>query len=138
MIIVKITRMGNAKQGMADCLHRIAPRVELGIMAAGQVLLEESRKVVPEDTGILRDSAGCRQISFGLTTRARVFYGPQGVKVTLYSHKEEKMVTREPYYYAAAVHEKPATHDAGKKDHYLSDVCLTKRVEMRAALRAAL
>jgi hypothetical protein len=136
MIRVRITRKGVALWGMQACIRRIAPRVQIGIMAAGQVLLEESRKLVPVDTKALIESSGVRKIDSGIFTKARVFYGRFGDRRVAVD-KHGRLVTREPYWYAAAVHQVDAHHDVGQW-RYLIDPRDAKRNEMRAALLQAI
>lgn len=103
MIRAKVTRSKTLK---STAMARIAPRIQAGLMAMGEVLLEASRKLVPRDTEALYMDGHVRIEGSGFGSIAVVGYGTIGREIPgLWSLHEERLVTRIPAQYAEWVHE---------------------------------
>jgi hypothetical protein len=136
MISVKVSKLGTLASKMAEVKKRIGQRLEQGLLAAGDVLLDESLKQVPRDTGTLASTGDSRIIGSLMNAQAIVGYAPATFEpIFIYSPAERKMVWRDPRKYALMQHE---THETQKD--YLRKPALSKNVqaEMVAALRAAM
>lgn len=89
-------------------LHRLslARRVNRGIKAVGQRILEESDVLIPVDTHAARETAGMRVEPFmGPFNKVIVGYGGQNEVFFRYSQKEGKFVSRRPADYIVIIHE---------------------------------
>lgn len=68
MIEATVTREGKMENVLKELRAYYAPRLQRAAEASALVLLEESNKRCPEDTGALRASGRIRRIGSGLTT----------------------------------------------------------------------
>lgn len=131
----QVTRSGRAAQAIQEFRSRLAPRLESGIMAAGEKILDLSQPLVPVDTGSLKASGTVRQEGAGWTTEAIVGYGRADFRLFTYSPSEGKWVTRVPFVYAVRQHEDNLTHTNGEAE-FLRKPTLENQVEIAAAFRA--
>lgn len=116
-------------------LHAAKLTVRLGesVEAAAGVLLEESRKECPVDTGALRDTSQVTVYQVGRSSVARVGYGPFGVSVPKFDQKKNRLVVKVPYDYAFWVHEGWGPVAA---QPFLANTRVAKMPEMRQAVQA--
>ncbi len=138
MIRLEAARSGTLSSVRDRLRRQLGSRVEAGVVAAANVLREQSLLIVPRDTGALAASCFVRQEGEGFTTVAVVGYGQQGFTFTGFSAWENKEITRHPFDYAGWQHDIPRfQHDAGQTYEFLKrprDEC---QPLMRQALRAA-
>lgn len=108
-------------------------KVEDGLLAIGEYLLNESGKLCPKDTYVLVESGRVRKEGSGIKTVVTVGYGPlDHGTVTRFSPKLGQAVGRDPSYYAVLVHEDATQHhDPGQQAKFLEEPCLTKQDVMR-------
>lgn len=92
-----------------------AKGMQVGLKKAGLFLQRESQKIVPIDTGALRNSANTRAEGEGLST---VVYVTYGMDYAIYVHEDLQ-----------------AAHAPGKQAKYLEQPAREKRAEMREIVR---
>jgi hypothetical protein len=115
MIAVTVSR--TRKTGPSSVIARMARRVEAALFVAGEVLLEDSKQLVPRDTQTLATDGHVRKIGSGLRTTVIVGYGTKGVVWAGRSPHEsaaagrDVFVIRIPYNYAVWVHINPKNHN---------------------------
>jgi hypothetical protein len=136
---------GTLASRWASSMTRIGKRVEIGLMAVGKTLLEESKKLVPSDTNYLMETARVTKFGSGLRTLVIVGYGgkdfPSQVK---WSKRENRYVFRRPCIYTVYVHELGSPRDPrptllkSGQPNFLGEPRYTKIPEMQLALRVAL
>jgi hypothetical protein len=138
MIRVEINRRGNATRQLAERLGRLGQKVQAGLEAAGQVLLEESRQLVPVDVGALKFSSHVRTEGTGIASVVYVGYGIRGDVELGYSEKEGRFVIRKPYEYALLVHEGLPEGRNYSSTKYLSRAIEPSLFEMKTAFNTAM
>lgn len=117
----------------------VAARLDAGIKAVATTLLAESRKLVPVDTTMLRQTsvAYAKSLTFPVVVWV-VGYGPPGVRVSA-PDKYGRMVVKEPFQYAKWVHQgyvHPITKQAIPAQPFLETARVSKFAEMRQSLNA--
>lgn len=147
---MRTIRTGTGRQTLDRHLKRLGERAEKGNIAAAEVLLEESLKLVPEDTGALRDSATITQVGegtlsiiyvgYGLRNRlGQVIRGPGPTNWPQHRHsaKEKRDVWRVPANYAWIQHFNHSLKHTKGQANYLGEPSRTKVPQMRSAFRQA-
>lgn len=110
---VRVKGLGKVLRNLDSARKRVEKGVELGLKAAGEVLEEESQRLVPVETGELRDSSYTRSTGRGLDTRVYVGYSAG---------------------HAVSVHEDlGAEHDPGKSAKFLETPAREQRAKLTAA-----
>lgn len=144
-VSVQITRKGDARQALSVYQRRLAAKVQTGMVATGDKVLEESHKLVPIDTAALKGSSGVRVEGALFDAVVVVFYGRKGDVFVGPSDNEGKIVERIPYDYAVRVHNGvngPAPGMAypakSGEDEYLRKPTYNKQDELRAVLNSHL
>jgi hypothetical protein len=132
-----VTRSNTLTNGLSKLRERVAQRVERGLLAVGEKVLEVSRELVPKDTLALLNSSGIRMEASATDLKVVVFYGRRGDHAIEYSQREGRVVIRIPYNYAVYVHEDRTTvHWNGQYD-FLRSATLDL-LGLQQALRDAL
>lgn len=109
-------------------------------MAIGETLLEESLKLVPQDTTALMLSGKCYKQGHGVNTVVIVGYGSKDFRMPeVVSPKDSErtgkvvVVDRWPYRYAVYVHQDPDLKHSTGQAFFLSLPRESKYQEMRQA-----
>lgn len=93
--MVKVVGVDEVKQKLKEAGIKMGFKVRRGLIMAGLYLQRESQKVVPVDTGNLKNSAGTKPVGFGWHTDVIVYYtAAYAVYVherTELTHKKGKM-----------------------------------------------
>lgn len=122
---------------MAQVAARLAPRIEQGLLAVGEAILEDSLSMVPRETDALAESGRVRQEGSGLTTVVIVAYGHPDFVHSDYSRYTGRYLVRRPYTYAVYVHEDfTKNHDIGQAGFL--EFASTQYFALRTVLNVAL
>lgn len=103
-MIVSLKRKGTLEARMKECAKRYYAKVGDANHAAYEHLLNESRPLVPRDTGALADSGGIRTQGTGRNRTTTVFYGPNDNIILTRTNLAGKQVKRYPRMYARLIH----------------------------------
>jgi hypothetical protein len=135
---LKVRRTNTLETNFRQMEVRQGKRLEAGQQAAAEKGLEESQKLVPEDTGTLKKSGRVSKTGSGYGAVFYIGYGGTDLLVELvYSPTERKTVWRKASDYAIIVHERADVHHPKGQADYLAAAILTKMDEMRLAFREA-
>jgi|SRR6185295_6821465 len=127
------TRRKGTAQAVFDRMQRLTGAdVEKGLVAAGQLLKEESLKLVPRDTDELAKSCRLSKFDSGFKTVVRVEYGgdPNYSKI-VFSPAENRIVLRIPAKYAWMQHQNVTYKHKVGQANFLGEPLKTKLNAMR-------
>lgn len=133
-----VRRTGKLEENLRAYQKRLEEKLVLGNEAAAKVLLEESLKLVPRDTGVLAKSGQVRRHGSGAETRFEVGFGWPDVAGEFVVSEESGFVGfRKASEYAVPVHELPLKHNVGQAEYMRQPINSSAvRDEMKRALRA--
>lgn len=133
---VEVTKKGNMEKALEAFTRKLAIKLQAGLLAAGEVLLQEGDKLVPRDTEALVDSGKVRVLDVGLNTEISVGYGNPEIDEVRFSKRRNKFEHKRPHDYAVEVHEDPeAVHPQGEAQ-FLEKPRLGKQDLLVSALEA--
>lgn len=113
--MAKVTGVGAVVKRLATAKNDCAKGMERGLVKAALLVQRESQKIVPVDTGALKNSAFTRKVGSGFSTDAIVGYTQN---------------------YAIFVHENlEAKHAPGKTAQFLLKPMLALRSQLIAIIR---
>lgn len=123
MIKAEVVYSGKMTTNWDQCRKRIAPRIQRGIRAGADVLLQAANKLCPKDTRALVDSGTVRRVKGGLESEYIVGYGSVLFTAVAYGPARAK---RPPHVYAVYVHETGI--------RFLEIACLEQRSQIVEAI----